>query len=183
MRNLARATEVTDLRWTLRVNVSHRNWSRLERLFDQLDGCVDPERCTITFAWVGDAGFGYDNALSHSDEVSERFATWTITALEAGFRIVRPAMKMACHICSVPGGRYGAVVNADGMLYSCWQSAGKRGFEVGTIHDGYLDVSQVRNRWVSCGYEFAQADPAIVNEFQDRVDGRVLDYLYATDRL
>lgn len=183
VRNLARATEVTDLRWGLRVNVSHHNFARIGKLFGQLDGQVDPGRCTVTFAWVGDAGFGYDNALGYVEDVSERFVTWTIEALEAGFQVERPSMRTTCHVCSVPGGKYGAVVNADGTLYSCWQSAGKRGFEVGTIDDGYLDVSRVADRWVTCGYEYESTGPTAASEFQDRVDGRVLDHLYAAGRL
>jgi uncharacterized protein len=183
VRNLARAAEVTGLRWNLRVNVSHHNFDRIGELFSQLEGKVDPARCSVTFAWVGDAGFGYSNTLRHIDEVSHGFVTWSLTALETGFRVGWPSMKTTCQICSRPGGRYGAVINADGTLYSCWQSAGKRGFEVGTVDEGYRDLSQVSDRWVTCGYEYEQVDPAVAEEFQDRVDGQVLDHLYATGAL
>jgi uncharacterized protein len=183
VRNVAQATEATGLNWNLRVNVSHHNFDGISDLLDQLSADLRPDRCTMTFAWVGDAGFGYRNALRHIDDVSDAFADWSITALKAGFRVVRPSMRTTCHICSLPGGKYGAVVNADGQLYSCWQSAGKPGMEVGSIDGGYHEVSTVSDRWVRCGYEYDQADPALVEDFQDRVDGRVLDYLYTSGRL
>jgi len=144
---------------------------------------VDATRCVLSFAWFGDAGFGYENNLHHIDEVVEMFAGWSSLALESGFRVAWPTMKTTCQICSNPGGAAGAVVNADGTLYSCWQSAGKPGFEVGSIADGYLPVDRVRDRWVTCGYEYAQEDEAVVVSFQDRVDARLLDYLYDTGRL
>jgi uncharacterized protein len=154
--NMGRAAEVTDLTWHIRVNVSHHNFDRLGDLFGELEHRIDPSRCVVNFAWVGDAGFGYDNGLERVDRVS---------------------------LCSTPGGRHGAVVNADGTLYSCWQSAGKAGYEVGTIDDGYLDESSVADRWVTCGYEYEQPDPELAAAFQDRVDGQLLDYLYETGRI
>lgn len=181
--NVAAATAVTAMRWNLRVNVSHHNVGRVHELFDQLDGRIDARRCTVTFAWVGDSGVGYGNDLRHVASVADAFVDWTVRALEAGYGVVRPSMRTTCQICSEPGGRHGAVVNADGTLYSCWQSAGKRGWEVGTVDSGYLDVDTVPERWVTCGYEYSQSDPASVAYFEDRVDGRILDHLLATGRL
>jgi uncharacterized protein len=181
--NVAQATGAAAFRWNLRINVSHRNFERIGELLGQLDGHVEPDRCTVQFAWVGDAGFGYGNELQHADEVADRFVEWSVAAVQAGYSIARPSMKTTCQICSVPGGRYGAVVNADGTLYSSWQSAGKRGWEVGTVDTGYTDVAEVRERWVTCGYEYEHADSATMDRFHDSVDSRILDYLYATHRL
>jgi uncharacterized protein len=181
--NIADAQAVTHLHWHLRVNVSHHNADRLPELFAQIAERVDPARCSLNFAWVGDAGFGYENALRHVDNVSKSFVDWSIAASELGFCLVPPGMKSTCQICSVPGGRYGAVVDADGTLYSCWQSAGKPGFKVGTVDDGYLDVAQIKERWVTCGYEYAHGARETVTDFQDRVDGATLDYLHTTGKL
>lgn len=181
--NVGLATQASGLRWNLRINVSHRNFRRIGDLFPQLRDRLDPSRCSVTFAWVGDAGFGYGNELLPLDEVADGFASWSITALEAGFRVAKPSMKTTCHICSAAGGRYGAVVNADGTLYSSWQSAGKHGMDVGTIDSGYLDPASVAERWVTCGYEYQHVDREVMTQFQDRVDGRLLDYLYSTNRL
>ena len=92
-------------------------------------------------------------------------------------------MRKACQICSVPGGKYGAVVNADGRLYSCWQSAGRPGFDVGEIESGYLDATAVADRWIMCGDDFTHIDPEAMAQFHDRVDSRILDYLYVAGRL
>jgi uncharacterized protein len=181
--NVERATEATGLMWNLRVNVSHHNVERIGELFGQIHGRVDPARCSVTFAWVGDSGFGYSNDLAHAEKVCDAFAQWSITAIEAGFRLAWPTMRTTCQICSEPGGRNGAVVNPDGTLYSCWQSAGKPGWEVGTIDSGYFDLAKVADRWVTCGYEYRHADRDVAEAFQDKVDSRILDYLYATNRL
>ncbi|MFH9829380.1 radical SAM protein [Streptomyces bobili] len=181
--NVARASEATGLRWSLRVNVSHHTFDRIGDIFSQLKGRIDPSRCTFSFAWVGDAGFGYGNNLRPVSKVGERFIAWSVAALEAGYHLARPSMRTTCQICTEPGGRYGAVVNADGTLFSCWQSAGKRGFEVGTVDTGYADSALEPGRWVSCGYEYDQPDPLAAEELQDTVDGAVLDHLYAIGRL
>jgi uncharacterized protein len=183
VRNVARATETSDLRWQLRVNVSHHNFERIGNLFDDLDGKIDPTRCAMTFAWVGDAGFGYKNDLRPVEEVGSDFVSWSIEALQRGFHVIKPSMKTTCQTCSAPGGRNGAVVNADGTLFSCWQSAGKPAFDVGTIYDGYLAVADVPERWVTCGYEYEQTAPEETAGFHDYVDARLLDYLYETQRL
>ena len=81
MRNVEQASAVTDLRWNLRVNVSHRNAGAIGQLFEQLDGWVDPARSKITFAWVGDTGVGFENALEHGDDVADQFVDWSIQAL------------------------------------------------------------------------------------------------------
>jgi uncharacterized protein len=183
VRNVERATEVTGLRWGFRVNVSHRNIDRIDALFDQLAGRVDPARVTMSFAWVGDAGLGYGNDLRHVDAVGDRFHRWNVTALAAGYLVTRPSMRTTCQICTVPGGDLGAVVNADGTLYSCWQSAGKDAMAVGTLAGGYDDPAALGERWVSCGYEYDQGDPAVAEQFQDRLDARLLDHLFETGRI
>ncbi|MFJ9690869.1 radical SAM protein [Kitasatospora sp. NPDC101183] len=181
--NVAAATERTGLLWNFRVNVSHHNVDRIAELFGLLDGRTDPRRCTFTFAWVGDSGVGYRNDLAQVREVEDRFVEWTIETLERGYQLVRPSMRTTCQICSTPGGAQGAVVNADGTLFSSWQSAGKPGMEVGHIDHGYVDPDTVPDRWVTCGYEYEQADTAVMNRFQDNVDARILDYLLASGRL
>jgi uncharacterized protein len=183
VRNMARADEVTDLRWNLRVNVSHHNVERIGKLYDQFEGRLDPSRCSVTFAWVGDSGVGYENDLKHGDRVADQFLDWSIQGLERGYQVQRPSMRTTCQTCSVPGGRHGSVINADGTLYSSWQSAGKPGWEVGTVDTGYQDLDTVRERWVNCGYEYEQADGGQLARFQDSVDGRLLDYMFASGRL
>lgn len=96
-------------------------------------------------------------------------------ARQLGFRTPLPR-DTHCDFCSVEGGRYGAVVNADGALFSCWESAGRRGYAVGTVTGGYDDYPA--ERWIRCG----AGGPAglTLRRFTDAVDGRLLD-LVRTD--
>ncbi|GAA2132999.1 hypothetical protein GCM10009760_08670 [Kitasatospora kazusensis] len=182
--NMVRATEETSLRWQIRVNVSHHNHERTDALLERLAAELDPSRCSIHFAIVGDAGVGYGNDLLHTDTLADKMADWQIRALEHGFAVGRPRAAEVCLTCTVPDGRYGAVVNADGVLYSCWESAGKPGWEVGTIRNGYLSAEETTGRWVTCHDGYQHADSAAARTaFHDRVDVTFLDHLHASGRL
>jgi uncharacterized protein len=74
VRNIVLASEVTSIRWTLRVNVSHHNYSQIGALTERLAAALDTSRCTIYFARVGDVGVGYANDLLHTGELSTCFA-------------------------------------------------------------------------------------------------------------
>lgn len=151
VRNIVQVTAATELRWMLRVNVSHHNYQGIDALLERLAGSVDPQRCSIYFARVGDVGVGYANELLHSGELRARFTRWHRTALEHGFTVPRPRADLPCVTCESGEGRHGAVVNADGTLASCWETAGQPGWEVGTVDEGYLPVDRRAKRWISCG--------------------------------
>lgn len=182
--NLARIGETTPLHWDLRVNVSHHNRAGIDSLLDRLAGRLDPARCGIYFARVGDVGIGYANDLLHSGALAGDFIRWHRRAVDLGFQVPRPRAETPCQACSFDNGRYGAVVNADGTLYSCWESSGKPGWEVGHVHEGYLPVADVADRWVSCEEKSHSGDEAVaLRQFQDAVDGALLDALSAAGRL
>ncbi|MET8826365.1 radical SAM protein [Streptomyces sp. NPDC004610] len=182
--NIARAIETTSLRWMLRVNVSHLNRHGMDELVERLGDRLDPARCGIHFARVGDVGVGYANHLLHEDGLVADFVRWHARALELGFSVSRPRAHVPCQACSFADGRYGAVVNADGVLASCWETAGKPGMEVGTVTDGYLPAERTEGRWVSCHDHYRYDEEAAVRaSFQDRVDAGVLDCLATAGRL
>lgn len=182
--NIARAAEAAPLRWELRVNVSHHNHAGVPALIDRLAQRLDPSLCRIYFARVGDIGIGYDNDLLHTDRLAQEFIAWNRQAIDLGFRAVRPAAKAVCQACSYKDGRYGAVVNPDGTLYSCWETSGSPGFEVGSVDDGYLPAAETSDRWQTCfdKYRFAE-DAAKVELFQDTVDAALLDDLRSAGQL
>lgn len=181
--NMARAGEVSSLRWTIRVNVSRLNRDGIPGLLRHIAERVDPARCHIGFNHVNDNGIGFDEVLSYERELAESFARWTIEAYESGFAIREPRAARACVTCDYRDGKLGAVANADGTLYSCFESAGKPGWEVGTAEGGYLPAERTEGRWTGCGYEHRGKDAAAARRFRDEVDGRVLDYLYDAGRL
>ncbi|MFD0660951.1 radical SAM protein [Thermocatellispora tengchongensis] len=182
--NIVRASQVTSIRWILRVNVSHHNHPGIDSLIDRLGAALDPSRCSIYFAPVGDVGVGYANDLRHTGELSARFTRWQRAALDRGFTVSRPRAYVPCATCGHGDGRYGAVVNADGTLASCWETAGKPGWEVGTVGEGYLPAARTRERWISCGdmYRHHEDERALAS-FRDTVDAALLDYLDETGRL
>jgi uncharacterized protein len=184
VRNIARASAVTPIQWTLRVNVSHHNQSGIDALIARLAAAIDTSRCTIYFARVGDVGVGYANDMLHTGEVSDRFIGWQRRALGLGFDVPRPAARPLCQTCGHPNGRYGAVVNADGTLSSCWENAGHPGWEVGSARDGYLPEEETSGLWTACedSYQFTE-ELSAVETFQDTVDAALLDYLNETGRL
>lgn len=184
VRNMAAVTEATPLTWGLRVNVSHHNHQGIDELVERLAGGLDPSRCSLYFARVGDVGIGYGNDLEFSGTIAASFIRWQRRALELGFHVSRPRTVNPCQACSYTDGRYGAVVNADGTLSSCWETAGKPGWQVGTVRDGYLPRERTEGKWISCE-EFYQYDDELsaLTRFQDTVDAALLDYLSATGRL
>lgn len=182
--NLVRASEATRLRWILRVNVSHHNYTGIDALVERLAGSVDPSRCKIYFVRVGDVGIGYGNDLVHTGKLAEDFGRWQRLALERGFGVSRPRPRTRCLTCEYGYGDYGAVVNADGTLSSCWDTAGKPEWEVGTVFDGYLPDAQIKGKWVKCDHGYQYSDEAMAREaFEDTVDAALLDYLHETGRI
>jgi uncharacterized protein len=182
--NIVRASAVSSVRWELRVNVSHNNRSGIDGLLDQLTDRLDPKRCALYFTRVGDTGVGYQNELLHTGELAAEFIQWNRRALRAGFRVPLPMAHAACQACSFRDGQWGAVVNADGTLYSCWETSGKPDWEVGTLAEGYLSAAEAEGRWVGCGHEYRYSEEeAAIQRFTDTVDAAILDDLSATGRL
>lgn len=184
VRNIVRATAVTPIRWMLRVNVSHHNHTEIDALIERLASAVDTARCAIYFARVGDVGVGYANELLHTGELSAGFVRWQRRALELGFTVSRPRARVPCATCGFGDSRYGAVINADGTLSSCWETAGKPDWQVGSIDDGYLPADRTRDRWIGCGDLYRHGeDGQVMETFKNTVDAALLDYLDQTGRL
>jgi uncharacterized protein len=182
--NVVRASAVAPISWTLRVNVSQHSYPGIDALVERLAAAVDTTRCSIYFARVGDVGIGYANELTHTGDLPASFVRWQRRALDLGFRVSRPRADVPCATCGFGDGRYGAVVNADGVLSSCWETAGRPGWEVGSVAGGYLPAARTRERWVACGdlYRYSE-DGAVLASFRDTVDAAMLDYLDQTGRL
>ena len=116
--------------------------------------------------------------------MSASFSRWQRRAVDLGFPASLPRAHIPCNTCGHGDGRYGGVVNADGTLASCWETAGKPGWEVGTTAGGYLPAQQTKDRWITCedSYQYADSREAVA-AFRDAVDADLLDYLDETGRL
>jgi uncharacterized protein len=69
-------------------------------------------------------------------------------------------------------------------LSSCWETAGKPGWQVGAAATGYLPAEETADRWISCedNYHY-EDDDKTVRSFRDKIDAAYLDYLDKTGRL
>jgi uncharacterized protein len=183
LRNLELGAARTTLRWVLRVNLTGRSIGSADALVDRLAERLDPQRFNIAFSLVNDSSPGFADTLAPSPALARQVGGLYVRALEAGFGVGLPILSK-CGACGEFGGATGSVVNADGTLYSCWESVGKQGYEVGTITAGYAPAEVIRPRWVSCGYEATnRPDSAATQAYRDAVDATILDWRYAAGRL
>lgn len=184
LRNVRQAAESTDLSWHFRVNISHRNLDGLESLIDDLGTAVPAGRASLHLALIDDSGLGYDNAVGYSNQYAQRFSELHDRAIGYGIYIPLSKPLTTCPYCSVFGGGQGAVVNADGQLYSCWENAGRSGWEVGNVTDGYLPADQIRSRWVACDFDIkSHGSQHETQAFFDYVDSAALDAMYSHGRM
>jgi uncharacterized protein len=182
--NMAAVSQTTPLGWHLRINVSHHNHHGIHTLIDRLTDRLDPTRCSIQFAWVDDVGVGYTNNLQHETTLAHQFFNWRRHATENGLKVKQPTAQTPCPTCSYTNGQYGAVINADGTLSSCWETAGKPDWHVGDITNGYLPAEQTTDRWISCEDSCRYTtDDQTIRTFHDTIDAAFLDYLHETGRL
>jgi uncharacterized protein len=192
MRNLEHAASLTDMRWMLTVNLTGHSIDTADALLARLSDELPTSKFYIKFALVFDYGVGFEDGMRPSPELARRVSGLYIAALEQGFR-VPPVHLKNCLACDVVGGATGAVINADGTLYSCWGSAGKHGYEVGSIHEGYIGEELLRSRWVSCGFDAATDTrypnrpagdhPPNVITYWDIIFADILDWAYERDQL
>lgn len=182
--NIREVQDQTKIPFSLRINVTTENVHGIERLIERLAERLDVARCGLYFKVVGDVGNGFQNDMTGSGSLTRRFIDWNRRALDRGFAVGRPRARMSCPACSFPGGAYGAVVNADGSLSSCWETAGKPGWEVGTVADGYQPDHVMAPRWTTCEEDYLNfADLEWWESFHDTVDAALLDELAALGRL
>jgi uncharacterized protein len=182
LKHVAAASEATSLRWNLRVNVSHHNIGGLSSLVDDLAQAVVPARSSLHLALIDDVGLGYGNSVGYRREFADEFVAVNDRAIDLGFTVPLSSPLSQCPYCAVVGGSGGAVINADGQLYSCWENAGREEWSVGDVASGY--GPDVASRWVACDFDSApHGDASETRQFFERVDAAALDAMYVRDRL
>lgn len=182
LNRVATASQLTELRWNFRVNVSHRNIRGLAALVEDLAKAAVPARSSLHLALIDDVGLGYDNGVRYAREFADQFVAVNSRAIEHGFSVPLSSPLSECPYCATVGGVAGAVVNADGRLYSCWENAGRTEWSVGTVASGY--DRDIEARWVACDFDTAPHGNAIeARQFFDWVDAAALDAMYRCGRL
>jgi uncharacterized protein len=179
MDNVAAAVGATDLTWNFRVNVSHRNLDGLENVIEDLAAALDGKPASFHLALIDDVGLGYDNDVAYSDDNAEHFVRLNTLAIQRGMTIPVSKPLTDCPYCGVQGGGRGAVVNADGVLFSSWETAGRPEWAVGDVTTGYSSPDQLDERWVACDFDIAEhGTTEQTRAFLDRVDGAALDVMH-----
>ncbi|HET7386120.1 MAG TPA: hypothetical protein VFJ19_05570 [Nocardioidaceae bacterium] len=165
------------MNWNFRVNVSHGNWERLPALIDDLARLRLGRGVSLDFALVDDVGIGYTNELNLALPLADHFIRLIDNAIAHGFRVSPLGGSLDdCPFCGKVGGESGAVINADGVLYSCWETAGRPEWAVGTVSHGYDSLECIQDRWVACNHEAeAHGQATEVLQFYERVDAHILD--------
>jgi uncharacterized protein len=175
--NVARTAAVTAMHWIFRINVADPAALDIPSLLSHLAQTVDPTHASVSLHLIDDVGVGFHDNRTFADwqATAQRFVEWNSMAAALGFNLPLPTPRRPCVYCSDPEGRAGAVINADGVLYSCWETAGKPGWEVGDINTGYR--VGVGSRWVSCGYAArSRWSTGDQRRFADHVDAANLDH-------
>lgn len=166
--NVASAQRRTGIRFTVRLNVAPDVVPHLGTLLDQAAAVLDVPSTTLAIAPVLDYGAGVPALDARAAQEAVRACA---KAAELGFRLVRPRDDH-CDFCSETDGRLGAVVSADGTLFSCWDAVGEEDLAVGGLDTGYSNESQ--ERWRRCGGELPRTQA-----FSDALDAGVLDVIRA----
>jgi uncharacterized protein len=176
--NVRAAVAATNLWFHFRVNVSHHNIASLGQLVAEITDAVPAGRGSIHLALIDDVGIGYTNDVGYTDACADEFIAVYQSAIVGGLLPPLSDDLRGCAYCGESGGTVGAVINADGTLYSCWETAGRDDWMVGHIDTGYLRSEQMASRWVACDYDIkSHGAPAEAGRFYDRVDGAILDQM------
>ncbi len=136
----------------LRVNVTQKNIGNLEALVRDLADKLEPSRWLLYFAVVDDIGAGWAGGLTPGRRLADTLIGLSRLAQDNGFKIAPPSAGRECGFCSQSFGDGGMVVNADGQLSSCWETAGFPTMVVGNVWSGYKPAGN-EHKWVQCGYQ------------------------------
>ena len=184
LRNIAAAAQQTHLDWHFRVNISHRSIDGLAGLIDELGRIAPGTRTSLHLALIDDIGLGYDNTIGYTDDYMHKIIDLHDQAISHGIHVPLSKPLSACPYCSAFAGKRGAVVNADGKLYSCWETAGRDDqWIVGDVSTGFLPDDQIGDRWVACDFDIkSHGTDQQTRRFFDQVDAAALDAMYASGR-
>lgn len=180
LRNVVEAVDAAPgIDYTFRINVSASSAPGLGRLVTHLATRFGPGLLSLRFGLLDDVGVGFDGAPAPADVEHDLLAAMLLAA-DLGFVVEPLASVEDCLFCGGVGGTSGCVINADGTLYSCWESVGQADMAVGDVTRGYLAPEALEGRWVDCSYNVVtgpglRADRACLC---DALDVAVLDHAY-----
>jgi uncharacterized protein len=167
--------------WRVRVNVSAGSVHRIYGLIDELANCLDVPSTTISFDLVDDTGVGYLDVLPRNRDTAESLVSLFRTASERGFRISPWVSNRRCVYCGDGEHPTGAVIDADGTLYSCWEAVGRVDQAVGDVDRGFAAMPLRRARWSSCGARVVKPPGEDISAFRQILARGVLEAIVAKE--
>lgn len=165
------------MKWVIRSSVMPSTMADQGQLLDDLSALPSGDRsAAYVIGLVDDIGIGFGEVAEVSGEsgveLGRQIMDLNRQALNLGFTVNPRTSLDSCPFCSDP--ERGITVDADGTLYSCWQTAGRTEMAVGSIGSG-IDGRSDTN-WVRCDYNVRpHASPEVAQRFWDRIDQDVLD--------
>jgi uncharacterized protein len=138
------------LNLTIRMNVTRANVDTVAAALSDLRSALGPHEAAIELAAIHDIGIGFDGVIEGHHADAERFALLYEEAHKLGFR-VEPYSSRPCVFCEYDPGEHGAIINADGYLYPCWDALGRDGVAVGSVDSGFASSETCDARWSRCG--------------------------------
>lgn len=187
LRNLASCAATTGIEWTIRINITVDNLNSIDQVCDDIIANLPGDRCTVAFAFVEDIGTNAKNIVDlresseNRNQTLDHLAPNAIRLLKNGFELPAPSSVDTCVYCGVVGGSTGTVISTNGKLYSCWESAGKPGWDVGDIWHGYYKSEVLSPHWVACGYGLRDSFHRQVSILYDELLVRVMDRRISTE--
>lgn len=131
-----------------RINITANNINSIDNLLLELSNLTHQDLLSVYFEFVHDTDY-YTSQSSVFDEYFEKYLDLIRLTKKIGFRMGFPTHNGLCPTCGDATNPKGVVLTSDGSLYSCFDSAGQKGLEVGDCqHDYYLNRTQ---NWVRCG--------------------------------
>lgn len=131
----------------VRINLTSKNVDSVTDLMYQLSKLDNRHLLSVYFEMIRDTE--YYKTESASDDFFNKYKELVKLTKQLGFDMGFPAHNGQCPTCADADNPRGVVLTADGVLYSCFDSAGQEGLQVGDCKNGYY-LNRKQN-WVRCG--------------------------------
>ncbi|QNQ89395.1 radical SAM protein [Corynebacterium poyangense] len=136
----------------IRVNIFSPEKQDIHNLIEDLGSLPEKNNLIISFVPV-DQTLSFKYQGLNENTLISAIRNFYENASARDLQCVAPLNHRGCAICDVKKGeelKHGIVLGPNSKLYSCWDTAGASGFEIGTLSNG-LSHDCTSSRWKTCG--------------------------------
>lgn len=133
-----------------RINLEPSSVNLVPEIIKDISRVIPLQNTAFSLAPIDNTAY-YTVEGGWNEQHFEAYYAAACQVIESGANLSFPGHSGFCRTCSVPGQPDGLVITGDGKLYSCWDSAGQPGYDVGNVRKGFEKDSSSRS-WVQCGY-------------------------------